>query len=109
MATKPKDPCVGCERKCNYSQCALYKSYISQCWDMYRQTAAEMRRGEIRDRPRKPNTWRYQNPALIREYLATPPCNKCNIQEYCPDDRSCPTYDRWVQDRWKMIRNRLRK
>lgn len=107
MTTKPKDPCVGCERKCNYSQCAPYKSYVSQCWVMFQQAATEMRLQEIQGRTDNPNVWRYQNPTLVREYLAVSPCQKCNIREYCPDNKSCPVYDRWTEDRWKMIRNRL--
>ena len=104
----PPCPCVGCERPCNYTGCAPYRDWLNKCWATFRQMFEEVtRQAEAKKQGDKRDVWRYDSPTLVRDYLAQGPCPKCGKRDQCKDRQSCPAYDRWTADRWKMIRHRL--
>ena len=109
MSEKTVSPCEGCDRNCNYTQCAAYKEHIVGSWEKFRQNYLEIKLKDEQRYQSNGNAWCYENPELTRKWLAVSPCEDCRIKDYCPDDRSCPAYDRWTEDRWKMIKHRLRK
>lgn len=100
----PPSPCEGCGKACNPSQCAEYRNWAHDSWEALRGAF-----NQILDQEKEPNpnAWHYENPALIREYLDTPPCKRCRAANRCGNNETCGRYDRWVAARWERIKYRL--
>lgn len=95
-------PCDACRRNCNYTQCRDYRLWLNRCWHRYRQWPERWRR-----EPPDPNFWRYDSPALLKDYLDNGPCVRCPLRCYCGDNTVCDSYETWTKDRAKRLAVRL--
>lgn len=102
--TQNISPCEGCRRPCNYTQCRDYRLWLNRCWNRYRRWQTL---GCPPPAKEKKESWRYDSPVLICDFLEKGPCARCSFRKYCPDEESCSAYDAWVSLRWKLLRQKL--
>ena len=98
------NPCENCETGCGssgYHRCPKWRMRFLTIWKQFNTYQIRQFKKHLRE---KPDSFTYEHPDLVRQYLRSSPCGKCEAAESC--DIPCAGYYAWWDARMETLRKK---